>query len=151
MAGLHVSALAEGEPKAGRLRELGEPEPVYRGSPAGDADSRKTRVGGDDLALRRLEIDEGLDIAKYSQQLKKLGDASSLVILNGVIEDEQDHYRELSGLIRRQKPLGGVRAAAKRFWTRYWPSGTKDVPMRQAGSAIPSRGSTMGWAPPNTF
>ena len=95
---------------AARLRELGEPEPVYRGSPAGDADSLKTRVGGDDLALRRLEIDESRDIAKYSQQLKALGDAPSLAILKRVIEDEQDHYRELSGLIRKQKPLGGVRA-----------------------------------------
>jgi vacuolar iron transporter family protein len=124
-------ALAEREPEAGRkqtlgnmalaekqhaalwsarLRELGEPEPVYKGSPGGDADSLKTRIGGDDLALRRLEIDESRDIAKYSQQLKALGDAPSLAILKRVIEDEQDHYRELSGLIRKQKPLSGVRA-----------------------------------------
>ena len=40
---------------AGRLHELGEPEPVYRGRPGGDADRLKTRIGGDDLALRRLE------------------------------------------------------------------------------------------------
>lgn len=39
---------------AGRLRELGEQEPVYRGKTSGDADSLKNRVGGDDLALRRL-------------------------------------------------------------------------------------------------
>ncbi len=87
---------------ANRLRELGEPEPVYHGRPGGDAASLKTRVGGDDLALRRLEIEESRDIAKYSQQLKALGDEPSLAILNRVIEDEQDHYRELSGLIRRQ-------------------------------------------------
>ncbi len=111
---LESMALAEKEHAAlwaGRLRALGEPEPVYQGKPGGDADSLKTRVGGDDLALRRLEIDESRDIAKYSQQLKELGDAPSLAILNRVIEDEQDHYRELSGLIRRQKPLGGARAA----------------------------------------
>ena len=89
---------------AGRLRELGEPEPVYRGKPAGDADSLKNRVGGDDLALRRLEIDESRDIAKYSQQLKALGDAPSVAILERVIEDEQEHYRELSKLIRRYPP-----------------------------------------------
>jgi vacuolar iron transporter family protein len=89
---------------AGRLRELGEPEPVYRGKPAGDADSLKNRVGGDDLALRRLEIDESRDIAKYSQQLKALGDAPSVAILERVIEDEQEHYRELSSLIRRYPP-----------------------------------------------
>jgi VIT1/CCC1 family predicted Fe2+/Mn2+ transporter/rubrerythrin len=112
---LENMALAEKEHAAlwaGRLRALGEPEPVYRGSPGGDAGSLKTRVGGDDLALRRLEIDESRDIAKYSQQLKELGDAPSLAILNRVIEDEQDHYRALSGLIRRQKPLSGVHAVA---------------------------------------
>ncbi|HTZ58743.1 MAG TPA: VIT1/CCC1 transporter family protein [Acidobacteriaceae bacterium] len=86
---------------AGRLRELGQPEPVYRGKPAGDAESLKTRIGGDDLALRRLEIDESRDIAKYSEQLKALGDAPSLAILKRVIEDEEEHYRELSSLIRR--------------------------------------------------
>jgi VIT1/CCC1 family predicted Fe2+/Mn2+ transporter/rubrerythrin len=86
---------------AGRLQELGEPEPAYRGKPAGDADSLKNRVGGDDLALRRLEIDESRDIAKYSQQLKALGDPPSVAILERVIEDEQEHYRELSSLIRR--------------------------------------------------
>jgi VIT1/CCC1 family predicted Fe2+/Mn2+ transporter len=95
---------------AGRLRELGEPEPVYRGKLAGDADSLKNRIGGDDLALRRLEIDESRDIAKYSQQLKALGDAPSLAILERVIEEEQEHYRELSGLIRRYPPRPGVRA-----------------------------------------
>jgi VIT1/CCC1 family predicted Fe2+/Mn2+ transporter len=89
---------------AGRLRELGEPEPVYQGKPAGDADSLKNRVGGDDLALRRLEIDESRDIAKYSQQLKALADAPSVAILERVIEDEQEHYRELSSLIRRYPP-----------------------------------------------
>jgi vacuolar iron transporter family protein len=52
---------------AGRSRELGEPEQVYRGSTAGDAGSLKTCVGGDDLALRRLEIDE---IATYSHNSK---------------------------------------------------------------------------------
>jgi vacuolar iron transporter family protein len=86
---------------AGRLRELGEPEPVYRGRPGGDAESLRTRIGGDDLALRRLEIDESRDIAKYSDQLKALGDAASLAILQRVIEDEQEHYQELSSLIRR--------------------------------------------------
>jgi VIT1/CCC1 family predicted Fe2+/Mn2+ transporter/rubrerythrin len=95
---------------AARLQELGEPHPVYRGRQTGDADSLKNRIGGDDLALRRLEIDESRDIAKYSQQLKELGDAPSLAILNRVIEDEQEHYRELSSLIRRYPPRAGVRA-----------------------------------------
>ena len=65
------------------MRELGEPEPVIPGKPAGDADSLKNRIGGDDLALRRLEIDESRDIAKYSQQLKALGDAPAWPSLTG--------------------------------------------------------------------
>jgi vacuolar iron transporter family protein len=96
---------------AGRLRELGQPEPVYRGKRGGDADSLRTRVGGDDLALRRLEIDESRDIAKYSQQLKQLGDPPSLAVLDRVIEEEQEHYRELSNLIRRY-PLRSPTPAA---------------------------------------
>ena len=51
---------------AARIQELGGREPVYRGKPTGDADSLKNRIGGDHLALRRLEIDESRDIAKYS-------------------------------------------------------------------------------------
>jgi VIT1/CCC1 family predicted Fe2+/Mn2+ transporter/rubrerythrin len=97
---------------AGRLQALGQPEPVYRGKAGGDADGLRTRVGGDDLALRRLEIEESRDIARYSQQLKALGDEPSLAILNQVIEEEQDHYRELSSLIRRQPSRGGVRPPA---------------------------------------
>jgi VIT1/CCC1 family predicted Fe2+/Mn2+ transporter len=96
---------------ANRLRELGEPEPVYRGRQGGDADRLKMRIGGDDLALRRLEIEESRDIAKYSQQLKALGDEPSLAILKRVIEDEQQHYRELSGLIRRQMPRSSSQPA----------------------------------------
>ena len=45
---LENMALAEKEHAAlwaGRLRELGEPEPVYRGSTAGDADSLKIASG----------------------------------------------------------------------------------------------------------
>jgi VIT1/CCC1 family predicted Fe2+/Mn2+ transporter len=60
--------------------------------------------------LRRLEIEESRDIAKYSKQLKALGDEASLSVLSRVIEDEQDHYRQLSGLIRRQPSRGGERS-----------------------------------------
>ena len=86
---------------AARIQQLGGGEPVYRGKPSGDADSLKNRIGGDHLALRRLEIDESRDIAKYSLQLKELGDEPSLSILKRVLEDEQEHYRELTRLIRR--------------------------------------------------
>jgi len=53
------------------------------------------RAGGIPLALRRLEIDESRDIAKYGEQLEELGDTGSIAILDHVIEDEKDHYREL--------------------------------------------------------
>jgi VIT1/CCC1 family predicted Fe2+/Mn2+ transporter/rubrerythrin len=99
---------------AKRLRELGAAEPKYRGALTGEADNLKSRVGGPDLALRRLEIDESRDIAKYGRQLKELGDEPSLAILRQVLGDEQDHYQILSDLIRR-RPSGGASGDAQRM------------------------------------
>src|SRR6201996_6407163 len=84
----------------GRIRELGGPAPQYAGEPSGQADSLANRVGGIDLALRRLEIDEARDIAKYGKQLKALGDQPSIAILQEVIADEREHYLTLGNLIR---------------------------------------------------
>jgi len=83
-----------------RIRELGGPEPKYAGTSTGDADSLANRIGGPDMALRRLELDESRDIAKYGRQLKQFGDQKSLEILHEVIEDEREHYRTLRDLIR---------------------------------------------------
>jgi len=58
-----------------RIRELGGPEPKYDGSSTGDADSLANRIGGPDMALLRLELDESRDIDRYGRQLKELGDA----------------------------------------------------------------------------
>jgi len=85
---------------AGRIRELGGPEPAYTGRPAGEADSLANRAGGPMMALRRLEIDESRHIATYGSQLKELGDDGSVEILEHVLEDEKQHHRELSSLLR---------------------------------------------------
>jgi hypothetical protein len=53
---------------AGRIQELGAPAPQYAGHASGQAGSFANRVGGADLALRRLEIDEARDIARYGKQ-----------------------------------------------------------------------------------
>jgi VIT1/CCC1 family predicted Fe2+/Mn2+ transporter/rubrerythrin len=84
----------------GRIAELGGPEPVYKGSPGGEANSLANRAGGVRMALRRLEIEESRHIANYGRQLKDLGDSDSIDILNHVIEDEKDHHRELGSLLR---------------------------------------------------
>jgi len=84
----------------GRIIELGGPEPVYSGKPGGEADSLANRAGGVRMALRRLEIEESRHIATYGEQLKALGDEGSIAILDHVIEDEKDHYRELGSLLR---------------------------------------------------
>ena len=52
------------------------------------------------MALRRLEIEESRAIAGYGEQLKSLGDEDSIAILEHVIEDEKDHYKELGSLLR---------------------------------------------------
>ena len=89
---------------ARRMREMGAELPRYEGKPTGDADTLANRLGGPQVALRRLEIDESRDIARYGQQLKELGDEPSIAILHKVIADEQDHYRELTELIRHRYP-----------------------------------------------
>ncbi|MGB6743843.1 MAG: VIT1/CCC1 transporter family protein [Terracidiphilus sp.] len=85
---------------AERIKELGGPEPVYKGGPGGEADSLANRAGGIRMALRRLEIEESRHIANYGEQLKALGDEGSAAILEHVIEDEKEHYRELGSLLR---------------------------------------------------
>jgi VIT1/CCC1 family predicted Fe2+/Mn2+ transporter/rubrerythrin len=85
---------------AERIVDLGGAEPVYGGSPGGDADSLASRAGGIRMALRRLEIEESRDIARYGEQLTALGDEGSMAILEHVIEDEKEHYRELGSLLR---------------------------------------------------
>ncbi len=99
----------------GRILEMGGAEPVYKGSPGGEADSLANRAGGIRMALRRLEIEESRHIASYGEQLKALGDEGSNAILDHVIEDEKDHYRELGSLIRGhyQAPAGAPRIDAK--------------------------------------
>jgi VIT1/CCC1 family predicted Fe2+/Mn2+ transporter/rubrerythrin len=99
----------------GRIVELGGAEPVYRGSPAGEANSLANRAGGVRMALRRLEIEESRDIARYGTQLKEMGDQESIAILEHVIEDERDHHRELGSLIRGhyQAPAGAAKIDPK--------------------------------------
>jgi VIT1/CCC1 family predicted Fe2+/Mn2+ transporter/rubrerythrin len=85
---------------AERIKDLGGQEPVYNGRPGGDADSLANRAGGIRMALRRLEIEESRHIANYGEQLKALGDEGSITILDHVIEEEKEHYRELGSLLR---------------------------------------------------
>ena len=100
-------ALAEkhhGELWARRIAELNGAEPVYEGPEDGDAGTLANRIGGPDLALRRLELDERRDIARYGIQLRDLGDPESMAILHEVLGDERDHYITLGGLIRHHLP-----------------------------------------------
>ncbi|MGC2211131.1 MAG: VIT1/CCC1 transporter family protein [Candidatus Korobacteraceae bacterium] len=93
-----------------RILELGGIEPQYDGSAAGDADKLASRVGGPGMALRRLEIDESRDIARYGKQLRELGDQPSIEILHRVMQEEQEHYHKLGSLIRDHYPASAVAA-----------------------------------------
>jgi len=93
---------------AERYQALGGGELTYKGRAEGDAASLATKVGGDALALRRLEMDESRDIARYSRQLRELGDAPSMQILQEVIADEQLHYQTLSNLVRERGSIAGL-------------------------------------------
>ncbi len=104
---LHSLALAEkhhADLWASRLTALDAPIPQYDGNESGEADSLANRIGGLDLALRRLELDESRDIARYGKQIEDLGDQPTIAILKEVIEDERDHYITLGNLIRHHLP-----------------------------------------------
>jgi len=95
-----------------RIEELGGVIPRYRGRQTGDADTLANRLGGQRMALRRLEIDESRAIASYGQQLKELEDEPSIAILRQVIEEEREHYIELGSLIRERYPRRPAETAA---------------------------------------
>ena len=103
--GLAYAEKHHGDLWADRIRALGGSEPVYQGPPTGDADAVRNRLGGPGIALERLELNESRDIAKYAKQLAQLGDGSSTKILRQVLDDEREHYRTLSGLIRNRRPI----------------------------------------------
>jgi vacuolar iron transporter family protein len=105
LRGLAAAEKQHADRWARRIQELGAPAPQYTGDSSGQADSLANRVGGPDLALRRLEIDESRDIAKYGKQLKAIGDQPSIAILEEVIADEREHYQTLGNLIRSRRPL----------------------------------------------
>ncbi len=90
---------------ATRMTVLGAAIPRYDGSETGEAESLANRIGGHELALRRLELDESRDIARYGKQIRELGDEESIKILKEVIADEADHYLTLGGLIRHHLPV----------------------------------------------
>ena len=87
-----------------RLTALGASIPRYDGTDRGDAGSLPNRIGGPGLALRRLEIEESRDIARYAKQIEEFGDPDSVAVLKEVIADEADHHRALGGLIRNHLP-----------------------------------------------
>jgi VIT1/CCC1 family predicted Fe2+/Mn2+ transporter/rubrerythrin len=89
---------------AARLTGLGAPAPQYEGSDSGEAGSLASRIGGKELELRRLELEESRDIAHYGKQIQELGDEPSVAILKEVLADEADHYITLGGLIRHHLP-----------------------------------------------
>ena len=90
---------------AGRHSALGGPPLTYDGPRTGEADNFVNRIGGINMALRRLELDETQDIAKYAKQLEEIGDQPSIVILGQVLKDEREHYQVLNNLLRNRRPL----------------------------------------------
>jgi VIT1/CCC1 family predicted Fe2+/Mn2+ transporter len=122
---------------ASRIQDLGGEIPRYRGKQTGDADTLANRLGGQRMALRRLEIDESRAIAAYGQQIKELDDQLSLTILRRVIEEEREHYCQLSDLIRDRYPRRPQDAA-----TSSTPQALlTDLLARRSGTAR----QTSGW------
>ena len=90
---------------AERVSAMGGSPLTYGGPRTGQADNLANRIGGIDIALRRLELEESEDIAKYAKQIDAIGDQRSIVILRQVLKDEREHYQILNNLIRNRRPL----------------------------------------------
>lgn len=88
-----------------RILALGGAAPSYQGRESGDINSFVNRVGGLNATLRRLELDESRDIARYGKQLKDLGDEASTAILHTVLADEVEHYHTLNDLVQDHHPM----------------------------------------------
>jgi vacuolar iron transporter family protein len=90
---------------AGRINALGGSQLTYGGPKTGQADILANRIGGLDMTLRRLELEESEDIAKYAKQIDAINDQPSIAILRQVLQDEREHYQILNNLIRNRRPL----------------------------------------------
>lgn len=119
-----------------RIEDLGGAIPQYKGKHTGDADTLANRLGGQRMALRRLEIDESRAIAMYGQQLKELDDDASVAILRRVIEEEREHYIELGTLIRERYPRRTQETA---------PSSPQELLAELLSKRRGSAGQTAGW------
>jgi VIT1/CCC1 family predicted Fe2+/Mn2+ transporter/rubrerythrin len=87
-----------------RLLDLEAEVPSYSGSQSGMADCLAYRIGGEFATLRRIELDERKDIARYARQIHDFADAGSIKVLNTVIADEKKHSRILRDLVRGALP-----------------------------------------------
>lgn len=66
-----------------RLQEVGAHKLVYRGTNKADAENVASLLSGSAVKLRRLEIEESRDIARYHERLVNLGDAPSRYLAGG--------------------------------------------------------------------
>src|SRR6202046_2869668 len=87
-----------------RYHALGGGRLSYNGSKTGEADTLTNRIAGVDMALRRLELDESRDTARYAKQVEEIGDEPTVAILRRVLKDEREHYGILNNLIRNSRP-----------------------------------------------
>jgi VIT1/CCC1 family predicted Fe2+/Mn2+ transporter/rubrerythrin len=115
LLGIAVSEMHHAARWARRIKELGGEDPMYKGSPNGSADQFANRLGGQDAAIRRVELEERRHVGAYGRQIKELGDVPSIVILESLREDERQHSRLLKDLFR---PVQGHQSAIDRLRPR---------------------------------
>jgi rubrerythrin len=140
LRGLAAAEKLHADMWAGRIQDLGGAIPEYDGRPSGEPDTLANRVGGINLALRRLEIDEARDVAKYGNQIKSLGDEQSVSILQQVIADEREHYKTLGNLIRsRRQAIEGSVEQLRQLRERRWNEADLLAVHRRAALRIASR------------
>jgi VIT1/CCC1 family predicted Fe2+/Mn2+ transporter/rubrerythrin len=132
LLGIAVSEMHHAARWARRIKELGGEDPQYKGSPNGSADQFANRVGGQDAAIRRVELEERRHVGAYGRQLKELGDGPSVAILESLREDERQHSKLLKDLFR---PVQGHQSALDRFRPRDAEKALKELRAKRGGKS----------------
>lgn len=132
LLGIAVSEMHHAARWARRIKELGGADPQYKGSPNGSADQFANRVGGQDAAIRRVELEERRHVGAYGRQIKELGDGPSIAILESLREDERQHSKLLKDLFR---PIQGHQSTLDRFRPRDAEKALKELRAKRGGKS----------------
>jgi vacuolar iron transporter family protein len=90
----------------GKLAELGAAPPVEKRSLSSRLKNWSRRQAGTEAALRQMEKEENLDIARYEMQARSINDTEAQTMLREVRREEEGHGRLIREIVSPLGPQG---------------------------------------------